>query len=250
MSSNPESDGATHGDSTIKEKADQDSRFFETDHTAPPEVIHNRNPSAEKIYDPSSNEKVFVGQKTNGSQDEKIYAAPGTRGNANDAPELAGAGGGLAAAGTICGLRRKTFLIALGVAIFVVLAAAIGGGVGGGISARNRRNRENSSSAPAASPSPTPHVKTSPIYENSGLAATQWKDELNITHYRVYFQNSSGIIQQSAWDSNSTDWDLSDITTPSVDAELGTPIASGAGYPHAMKNYTLVRDSMNASHVS
>jgi hypothetical protein len=65
-------------------------------------------------------------------------------------------------------------------------------------------------------------------------------DKHNITHYRVYFQNRTGILKESAWDSNNSQWMVTDISDPSVDVQLGTPLACACGYPHAMKNYTFV----------
>lgn len=60
----------------------------------------------------------------------------GGPGAAGAAAEEGRAGEGPAKGAKVCGLKRRTFWIVLGVAIVVVLAA-IGGGVGGGLSSRN-----------------------------------------------------------------------------------------------------------------
>jgi hypothetical protein len=55
----------------------------------------------------------------------------------------------------ICGLRRRTFWIALGVALIVV-AAAVGGGVGGALALKSSRNNASAPQSELASATPTP----------------------------------------------------------------------------------------------
>ena len=47
--------------------------------------------------------------------------------------------GGSERRGNICGLRRRTFWILLGVVCLIVIAAAVGGGVGGALSNKHSR---------------------------------------------------------------------------------------------------------------
>ena len=132
----------------------------------------------------------------------------------------------------ILGLRRKAFSVVLAVTCIVVLAAAIGGGVGGGIAARNRKPR------PTAATAPSPTIVP---YTNTGLAAMQWTDLNGILHKRLYYQDNSNKVRESAWD-NSTGLDTPwQINTISDAIKPISPIAATAGYPHASFNYSLVR---------
>lgn len=128
----------------------------------------------------------------------------------------------------LCGLRPWVFWILVATTAAAVLAI-IGGAVGGAL----LRRRANAADGVA--------IKTSPVLHNSKLAALQYVDKQNVTHERVYFQDKAGTLRESAWNSNTTGWTVTDISDPSVDVQLGTPLACACGYPHAMKNYTFVR---------
>ena len=132
----------------------------------------------------------------------------------------------------IFGLRRKTFFILLPVVLVLIIAGA----VGGTITARNR--------APTDIPSPTPPqapTTTRVRYANTGLAAMQWTDLHDTLHKRLYYQDNSNKIRESAWD-NSTAFDTAwEVNAISAAVKPGTPIAAVAGYPHARYNYSLVR---------
>jgi hypothetical protein len=143
----------------------------------------------------------------------------------------------------ICGLQPRTFWIISVISLFLLLAAAVGGGVGGSLAAKKHRNHRPAST-PSATTGPT---KIRPVYQNTGLAAMQWVDLDGINHYRVYYQDASNAVQESAWDSNDTSWQVSQVSDPTFKVKPGTPIAAAAGYPHANHSYTLVRDSLSLS---
>lgn len=139
----------------------------------------------------------------------------------------------------IFGLRRKTFFILLSVILILIIAGAVGGGVGGTMATRNREQ----TLSPAHIPSSTPQVPTTNRvqYANTGLAAIQWTDHNGTLHKRLYYQDNSDKIRESAWDNSTafnTAWQINAISGA---VKPGTPIAAAAGYPHASYNYSMVR---------
>ena len=140
----------------------------------------------------------------------------------------------------IFGLRRKTFFILLSVVLVSVTAAAVGGGVGGTIAVRDGEQSASVStgiSSPTASQAPT---STRIEYANTGLAAMQWTDLNGTLHKRLYYQDNSDKIRESAWDNNTAFDSAWEVNAISDAVKPGTPIAAAAGYPHARYNYTLV----------
>ena len=208
--------------------------WLEADLNPLPEFISSPDPQREKIQDLQDHGKIHYypdnGKIRDYADEEKI---PTYDVNEVADRELLPLPSG---AITICGLRRWLFWTACGIAVFLILAAAAGGSAGGVLSHQHK-------SAPpmlVSNVTNTTHEKTSPILQNSKLTSLYYMDESNITHYRVYFQNRTGILQESAWDSNSTTWTVTDISDQLDDVQLGTPLACACGYPHAMKNYTFV----------
>lgn len=133
---------------------------------------------------------------------------------------------------TICGVRKRTFWIIIVVAAVVVIAAAVGGGVGGYFAQRNKN---------AAAAAATAIPKTSPVYQNSSIAAVQWKDGSQNNQYRVYFQHNNSRIIEAAWSGNaSSNWNVTAITDDGADIVLGTSITAAIGYPHVNSSYALV----------
>lgn len=133
---------------------------------------------------------------------------------------------------TICGVRKRTFWIIIVIAAVVVIAAAVGGGVGGYFAQRNKN---------AAAAAATAIPKTSPVYQNSSIAAVQWKDSSQNNQYRVYFQHNNSRIIEAAWSGNaSNNWNVTAITDDGADIVLGTSITAAIGYPHVNSSYALV----------
>ncbi|KAL5878155.1 hypothetical protein ACKVWC_007305 [Pyricularia oryzae] len=141
---------------------------------------------------------------------------------------------------TICGLRKRTFYIGIGILGLIVIAAAVGGGVGGSIAARNASQPQEQQTPPA--PSPTNRPKTSPVLQESALAGLNWKDASNDTHYQVYFQSRDGAIMESAWNPTGNRWTVSRITDPGADIKPGTPLAASAGFPHVNTTWDVVKN--------
>lgn len=141
----------------------------------------------------------------------------------------------------ILGLKRKTFLIALVAAVFVIIAAAVGGGVGAAVTHRNKDVVTQASNTTATNTtSPATTTVAAHLYTNTGLAAMQWTDQTGVLHKRLYYQDSANKIKESGWDNNTdfnTTWTMQTI---SDEVKPATPIGAVAGYPHASYNYTLV----------
>ncbi|KAF2108890.1 hypothetical protein BDV96DRAFT_652495 [Lophiotrema nucula] len=134
----------------------------------------------------------------------------------------------------ILGLKRRTFWILLGVAIFVVIAAAVGGGVGGALANRNKdkKNEQTPLENPNIPSTASPRNKTSPVYQNSSLAAVQWVDQEDVNHYHVFYQYKDKRIVESAWNSTSNGWTVSNVTDDGTDVKLGTGVSATGGYPN------------------
>lgn len=148
----------------------------------------------------------------------------------------------------VLGMKPRTFIILLCALLALIVAAATGGGVGGALAARKRK----SGPTPTATSSPTtqglvptltanPSPKTRGPYANTGLAATHWTDLNGILHKRLYYQDNSAKIRESAWDSSTTFNAAWQIESTSDAVKPGTPIAAAAGYPHASYDYLPVR---------
>ncbi|KAI6357976.1 hypothetical protein MCOR25_007490 [Pyricularia grisea] len=143
----------------------------------------------------------------------------------------------------ICGLRKRAFYIVVVVIGLIVIAAAVGGGVGGSIAARNASQSQEQQQQPSTpTPAPTNRPKTSPVLQESALAALNWQDASNDTHYQVYFQSRDGAIMESAWNSTSNRWTVSRITDPGADIKSGTPLTASAGFPHVNTTWDVVKN--------
>ena len=129
----------------------------------------------------------------------------------------------------IFGLRRKKSLILLPVLLVLIIAGAVGGGVGGTVTARNRGQTATvPTNVPSLTPPQAPTTTRVP-YANTGLAAMQWTDLDGTLHKRLYYQDKSYKIRESAWD-NSTAFDAEwEINAISDAVKPGTPIAAAAG---------------------
>jgi len=140
----------------------------------------------------------------------------------------------------LCGLPRKKIWIILGLAVFIVLAAAVGGGVGGSLASRRggKASTVRGSGGESREIGKDGEPKSSPAMLNSSIAAVTWEDDEG-THTRVYWQDKQGVIQESAVDDATTkgDWTISPVTRSGGNAKPGTPISVGVGYPIASKQF-------------
>jgi hypothetical protein len=74
-----------------------------------------------------------------------------------------------------------------------------------------------------------------------GMAALQWSDLAGIKHHRVYFEDTSNAILESAWDSNASKWQTTVVASSELKVQNRSTVAAAAGWPHANHSYTLVR---------
>lgn len=125
----------------------------------------------------------------------------------------------------IWGLRRRTFWILLAIGIFVIVGAAVGGGVGGALA------NKGGSSQPSGPPQ---------ILPNSNIAAVNYTDAQNVTHYRVYFQATTSNIFQSDYNNSTAAWTVSPIQ-PSGNRSAIVPLNSTSLSAHVnLENNTNV----------
>ncbi|KAL8799199.1 MAG: hypothetical protein Q9200_007598 [Gallowayella weberi] len=134
--------------------------------------------------------------------------------------------------------KRKGFWIPLAI---LVLIGAIVGGIAGGLTIRKYSfsvsDKEDSKTSPnstAASPSKSistasPSSTSSPAQPsskplNSSLALVAWSDHGNLKHRRLYYQDDTGTIKESAWNSSADMWYLSQDNL--AKAKPNTPIAA------------------------
>lgn len=174
----------------------------------------------------------------NTSAEEKIVT-PGEATAPEVAPYRYGHHGSLAAAQNeleaaplLCGMRRRTFWIILGVVAAVVIVVAVGGGVGGYYA--NRFKNDAASATPANTTSTGDPSSPPPVTYRMNIAALRWDDPNS--HYRVYFQptykNETQILE-SAWDSNTQKWAVSSITDLGQAVKPNAPLTAAAGIPHS-----------------
>ncbi|MCJ1271465.1 hypothetical protein MMC22_011366 [Lobaria immixta] len=154
---------------------------------------------------------------------------------ANDIPELAGdLPRGQVADGkkfrTICKLRPNVFWLTL-VLVLCVVVAAVCGSLGYTLS--HRKSIPETSSANATGPRPS-SLTGSPgkrFFGNTSLAAVSWNDTNAVTQYRLFHQDENNLIKESAWNSSSRTWHVSN---PAIgNAKAASPIAAVVtGPPH------------------
>lgn len=142
----------------------------------------------------------------------------------------------------VWGMKPRMFIILLCVVLALIVATVTGGVVGGALAARKRKSGLTPTQQLAPTPTMNPSPTTRVPYANTGLAAMHWTDLNGIEHKRLYYQDNSAKIRESAWDSSITfnaPWQIESIISDVV--KPGTPIAAAAGYPHASYDYSLVR---------
>lgn len=147
--------------------------------------------------------------------------------------------------GKILGLRRRLFFIVAGLLGILVIGAIIGGVVG------STRGKNKSKSSPAdAPPSPvagssstppdstppgssnstnTTTPSTSTLLDGSKLATVNWTDSKNFQHHALFYQNATGSLTLSLWDSQNKSWATKPVNVPGlqIDPTLnGTALAA------------------------
>lgn len=140
----------------------------------------------------------------------------------------------------ICGAKRRTFFIILGVAAIIIIGA-VAGAVAGVLTSR----KNGSSDTPASN-------ANIHIMDISSLSATNWTDSSGNKHKFVFFQDPYNSILAQRWDSENKTWETTNITqvmaaspTP-LDVAPGTSIASASlEWPGAYGTHIWFTDSNN-----
>lgn len=176
----------------------------------------------EKIYSPE--EKIA----TPFSADDKILS-PVTNG---DAKEEANHETGTPPQRTIYGLPLRKFYALLGTA-FVLLIAII---LAVAVSVTEHRSRKQAART---------RLNAVPLLKNPSMAASWWEDPPGVDHYKVYYQDESNSIWESAWNSTQKvpQWKHALVADPAMNVQPGSPLGAAAGWPHANYSYTLVSHS-------
>ncbi|KAI6093034.1 hypothetical protein F4821DRAFT_223798 [Hypoxylon rubiginosum] len=147
-----------------------------------------------------------------------------------------------APAATICGLRRRTFFIILGVAIVAIIALGVGLGVGLADKSKNESAAANSDSSSSGSsgsddpkdPASTNSTSAKLILDNSKITASNWTDNNGVVHRTIFFQDVYNSIIARRWDSSGKTWKTNNLTelmaatTTPLHPQPGTPLASAS----------------------
>ncbi|KAH9907724.1 hypothetical protein F4778DRAFT_445010 [Xylariomycetidae sp. FL2044] len=149
-----------------------------------------------------------------------------------------------AAPATICGLKRRTFFIALAVGIVVIIAAIVGGVVGGVVGSRSGDDSSSASADQAGSSSGGSGSGSNgnstgtgnddsvqQILTESKLAAANFTDADGVVHRSLFFQDAYNALISMRWDSGGKTWAKDNLTammaatTRPLNPQAGTPLA-------------------------
>jgi hypothetical protein len=83
------------------------------------------------------------------------------------------------------------------------------------------------------------------ILRTSKLSSVAWNDTYAVTQYRLYFQDENNTIVESAWDSGSRLWQISNRAVGK--AKAGSPIAATVTGP---PDFAFVRTSFPLPHAA
>lgn len=113
---------------------------------------------------------------------------------------------------TLCGLRRKTFWIALtAAATLIAVSTAVGVGVG----------VAKSKSSPSAGDG-----RIGRVAPFSRLAAANYTDRQNVNHTQVYYQDDYLNLWMADLDLKKNEWTGTQVNTTELFPRNGTPIAA------------------------
>ncbi|KAH6896506.1 hypothetical protein B0T10DRAFT_543985 [Thelonectria olida] len=160
---------------------------------------------------------------------------------------------------TICGFSRKTFYIALVVAI--VLVAAVVGGTVGGLQAKKNNGSDSADSSTSttatstaeSAPAATSSSANLVMHPQSQIATTNWTSswtDRNASQQSfVVFQDPNGAIMMAAWDDDTTLWSSINVTDRlqqsrlPFKAKIGTPLAATSAVSFHIVLYFLQTDN-------
>ncbi|KAL9020350.1 MAG: hypothetical protein Q9185_002428 [Variospora sp. 1 TL-2023] len=141
---------------------------------------------------------------------------------------------GASSNGTILGLRRRTFWIAL-VLSLVVIAAIVGGAVGGTVG--KSQINEGTSSPTSIPPS------ASTFLQSTTISSVAWNDTQGILQQRLYIQASDSTIWELSWNATARIWFISSENLGQ--AKPGSPLAAAVAYRGRTNHIKLYYISIN-----
>lgn len=139
---------------------------------------------------------------------------------------------------TICGFRRRTFLIVFG--IIAVLLMGIAGLVSGLVLSQQNSSNAANDNEPIPAPAPTPSspndrgppsVVSPKMLNNTQLAAARWSEPATGVLSFVAYQDPVGSLMLGVWAENDKAWRSVNVSERLLEAsnpiqpKLGTPLA-------------------------
>ncbi|CAG8971527.1 hypothetical protein HYALB_00005423 [Hymenoscyphus albidus] len=140
----------------------------------------------------------------------------------------------------IFGLKRRLFFIVAGLLALLVVGAIVGGVVGGTRpKSKAKSNPETSEPTPTPSTQPPTANNTAPpsesnLMEGSQLASANWTDSKKNQHHAVFYQNKTGGLMASLWDSQNQSWVSSTVSIPTLQID---PVLNGTAIAADVKNH-------------
>lgn len=123
--------------------------------------------------------------------------------------------------------RRKNWPLIIFLALVIV--SIIGGVVGGVVGTKSRKSGSGSPTGNGTSPTGTPTTIRG-IRPGSALAAVAYYDTAGIGNHRVYYQDESNKIRESAWDEVGRNWTVRTLLQL-PDVRAGSPLAAAVKQP-------------------
>ncbi|KAL1647053.1 hypothetical protein SLS58_002823 [Diplodia intermedia] len=128
----------------------------------------------------------------------------------------------------ICGLRKKTFWLALSIALLAITAVAVGVGVGVGRNHKDTRGSDNTNNATTGEANrtdPTPS-EAGRLASFSRLAAANYTDRQNRDHSQVYYQDANLDLWMADLDTTTKTWNFTKTNTTGMNPKNGTAISA------------------------
>lgn len=151
---------------------------------------------------------------------------------------------------TICGLRRRTFLIVLVVAIVIIIGAVVGGVVGG-LKSKSSSDSPDSN-PPTSSESPAPPIQTGPIEPSQRSIAVSASADSKTQELQLFYQDLSTqtiLYKRIQNDKAKAEQKLSLSITPNWGTALAAA-AINASLPISTQIFYLSTDKENVTNIA
>ncbi|KAI9736315.1 MAG: hypothetical protein M1834_001201 [Cirrosporium novae-zelandiae] len=132
----------------------------------------------------------------------------------------------------------RPWIIAL-IAAVAIVAVAVGVGVGVAVTRKqsqesttastNNPTATSANNSTAASSDSSTNAQSTATLSNTQLASIAWNDSSDVMQYRIYYQDESNNIRESAWNTTSNKWYVSNKSIGK--AKTASPIAAAVTGP-------------------